>query len=153
MAPRNLTPFYPIPSRLPVNLSSMTPDSAISPCTTPTGRGRFVFLSHDYPAPHCDILLEEGARLLSWSAKPGCHCRTGEAVVQRPDHRLFYLDYEGPVSDNRGHVARIDGGYLTWIVCTPDYICVDLLGEHHRGKFSLTRTDGLQWSVAWEPYI
>ena len=131
----------------------MTPDSTIYPCKNLPAADRFVFLIHDHPAPHCDILLQEGGRLLSWSGEPGCHCRTGAAVVQRPDHRLLYLDYEGPVSENRGQVVRIDGGNLTWIDCSPELVRVNLQGKHHQGVLELKRTEGLRWIVAWEPFV
>lgn len=116
----------------------------------PTNSLRFALLNHDHPTPHCDILLQEGGRLLSWSGEPGCHCRTGRSVVQRPDHRLLYLDYEGPVSGNRGHVTRIDAGRLTWIVCMPDRVRVRLSGEQYQGILELNRAEGLQWTVVWE---
>ena len=31
-------------------------------------------------------------------------------ATRLPDHRLAYLEYEGPVSGNRGVVRRIDSG-------------------------------------------
>ena len=31
-------------------------------------------------------------------------------VIRQADHRRIYLDYEGPISGNRGHVRRVAGG-------------------------------------------
>lgn len=31
-------------------------------------------------------------------------------AIRLPDHRRLYLDYEGPISDNRGHVRRVRAG-------------------------------------------
>ena len=71
---------------------------------------RFVILAHDWPVPHFDLLLEAGGVLKSWRllAEP----RPGVTVPATPnaDHRLHYLDYEGPVGGNRGTVTRVAGG-------------------------------------------
>ena len=74
---------------------------------------RFALLTHDHPVPHWDLLLEEGAACATWrlSAEPG----PGRAVPAEriADHRLHYLTHEGPVSGDRGTVARWDaGGYV-----------------------------------------
>ncbi len=62
---------------------------------------RFVILEHDHPFVHWDFLLEDGDHLRSWRLKeqpaPG---RTVEAEAM-VDHRLRYLDYEGPVGGGR----------------------------------------------------
>lgn len=76
---------------------------------------RYVILAHDWPTPHWDLLLENGDALLAWrllaEPAPG---RTVPAE-RNADHRKFYLDYEGPVSGDRGTVARWDAGTFEWI--------------------------------------
>lgn len=71
---------------------------------------RFVILEHDWPTPHWDLLFEAGPVLKAWRllAEP----TAGRTVPAEPnfDHRLLYLDYEGPVSNNRGTVHRHDSG-------------------------------------------
>lgn len=71
---------------------------------------RFVILAHDWPTPHWDLLLEAGSVLKAWRllAEPGL----GATVPAQPnyDHRLLYLDYEGPLSGDRGRVSRWDEG-------------------------------------------
>jgi hypothetical protein len=71
---------------------------------------RFVVLAHDWPTPHWDLLLEAGPVLKAWRllAEPG----VGRVVAAEPnsDHRLLYLDYEGPLSGGRGSVRRWDAG-------------------------------------------
>jgi len=72
---------------------------------------RFAILRHDSPSGlHWDLLLETGEVLRTW-ALPEMPQR-GAAFLCRllPDHRLLYLDYEGPVSDGRGTVRRWDHG-------------------------------------------
>lgn len=75
---------------------------------------RFVILTHDWPFPHWDFLAERDGVLRAWRllSEPAA----GQDVAAEPnfDHRLHYLDYEGPVSGNRGHVARWDAGTCEW---------------------------------------
>lgn len=71
---------------------------------------RFVILEHDWPERHWDLLLEEGSVLKAWrlaeQPSPGSRCRAEPNF----DHRLLYLDYEGPLSGDRGSVQRWDAG-------------------------------------------
>jgi hypothetical protein len=71
---------------------------------------RFVILKHDAPFLHWDFLLEEGSAASTWRLlrKPCLN----EPIAAEPlaPHRLIYLDYEGPVSENRGHVERFVAG-------------------------------------------
>ena len=76
---------------------------------------RFVVLAHDWPSPHWDFLAESGGVLRAWRllAEPAA----GAEVPAEPnaDHRLAYLDYEGPVSGGRGRVARWAAGTCEWL--------------------------------------
>ena len=79
---------------------------------------RFVILLHETPpdsdrVTHWDLMLRAGDVLRTWalSEEPGIgRLIDAEAL---PDHRLAYLDYEGPVSRNRGTVTRWDTGHYT----------------------------------------
>jgi hypothetical protein len=111
---------------------------------------RFVILEHDFPALHWDFLLEAGAVLRGWrlAAPP----RPGAEVAAEPsfDHRLLYLDYEGPVSGGRGRVTRWDAGPFTWQEDRADGVAVLLTGSRVRGQAVLkARTDG-SWSFRLE---
>lgn len=76
---------------------------------------RYVVLYHEMPGnstrgTHWDLMLENGPRLRTWalSSEP-----LGDAPIageQLPDHRVEYLDYEGPISGDRGFVTRWDRG-------------------------------------------
>lgn len=70
---------------------------------------RFVVLTHTYPEWHWDFMLEQAGVLRTWRllASPDEQRSAAELL---PDHRLAYLDYEGPVSGNRGEVRRWDRG-------------------------------------------
>ena len=75
---------------------------------------RFVILRHSGHGPlHYDWMLEEGDALATWRTADGPEALVvGQAVeaTRLPDHRLAYLDYEGPVSGGRGNVERVAAG-------------------------------------------
>ncbi len=80
---------------------------------------RFVVLEHDHPLLHWDFMLECGAALRTWRllAVPAPHRSIRAEALG--DHRLAYLDYEGPVSGNRGQVRRWDAGTFRWAAEEP----------------------------------
>ncbi len=110
---------------------------------------RFVILEHDHPILHWDLMLEAGEALQTWrfSAPP----REGVAVgAERSfDHRLAYLEYEGPVSGGRGLVVRWDGGAFLWEEQTDGQVSVMLVGVRLHGRLRLQRT-GECWSATFE---
>lgn len=77
--------------------------------------GRTVLLLHQLPdgSSHFDWLTETDpdGPLLSFRLQDRPDRPTRSFRAQRlPDHRPAYLDYEGPVSGNRGEVRRIASG-------------------------------------------
>ena|SRR5690242_6473974 len=73
---------------------------------------RFVILRHDgIETPHFDCMFETspGSDLLSFRS-PIWPLAMGTELASLGDHRRAYLDYEGPVSNNRGHVRRVLSG-------------------------------------------
>ena len=83
-------------------------------------RRKFVILEHDHPFLHWDLLVERKAAdgsstsgdrvLASWRLlQPIVPGKWIDTEVL-PDHRAMYLDYEGPVSNDRGTVKRIASG-------------------------------------------
>ena len=93
--------------------------------------GRYAILTHDFPFFHWDLLLEVGEIAWTWrltaengsqSQEADCAraplesaCLDGFVVERIADHRRLYLDYEGPVSGNRGQVTRVDEGVFRLI--------------------------------------
>lgn len=75
---------------------------------------RFVILTHDWPFPHWDLMLEAGDVLKTWRLlqEPGPGREVSAEALA--DHRLAYLDYEGPVSGDRGSVTRWETGEFDW---------------------------------------
>ena len=97
--------------------------------------GRFAILTHDHPFFHWDLLLEAGEVAWTWRLldEPG---PDREVRAERiGNHRLLYLDYEGPVSGGRGWVTRWDAGTYRILDETHDRLTVQLTGQ--RGVFSL----------------
>lgn len=97
---------------------------------------RFVILEHRHPgagrADHWDLMMECPTRqaLITFEIprhamavtagqdggdeNPGCF--TGHRL---PDHRMAYLTYEGPVSNQRGHVTRVISGHFRLVRAVP----------------------------------
>jgi len=68
---------------------------------------RFVILKHDHPFLHWDLLLERESHAQTWRLLRKPCLSEPIAAEPLPAHRLMYLDYEGPVSGNRGHVEQM----------------------------------------------
>jgi hypothetical protein len=73
---------------------------------------RYVVLRHEGIAqPHFDLMFETApdSPLATWRADrwPIHH---GSALTKLPDHRRAYLEYEGPLSGDRGQVSRVTAG-------------------------------------------
>ncbi len=107
---------------------------------------RFVVLHHEQPLgatrpSHWDLMLEVGGALRTWAIEtPPEAWRAGEALAL-PDHRLAYLDYEGPVSGDRGAVTRYDAGGYCVVREAPGLWTLDLAGDQLRGRLSLERVE------------
>lgn len=99
---------------------------------------RYVILHHKTPSgfakpSHFDLMLEDGDVLKTFTLWQ--FPSVAEVAQAEPDfdHRLAYLDYEGPVSRNRGEVTQADTGTFTWIVRESDRLEVELTGKHLQG--------------------
>ncbi len=104
---------------------------------------RFVILEHDHPALHWDLMLEAGDVLRTWRlAAPPMNSHAIEATALG-DHRHMYLDYEGPVSGNRGSVRRWDAGAFDG-----DLNLLHFHGMRIQGTWCLELVEGTQWRFA-----
>jgi len=117
---------------------------------------RFVILLHEMPADaerptHWDFMLEQDGVLRTWALEQPPAPGVVGFAQQLPDHRIAYLDYEGPVSQNRGQVARWDAGSYTIERESDRELVVHLAGNRLRGRIALTRaaSDAHFWSVAF----
>lgn len=98
---------------------------------------RFVILSHDWPFPHFDLMLESGDSLRTWRLRELPDRTKSMVLEQLADHRLDYLDYEGPVSGNRGTVTRWDWGAFKWENDLEREFTVQVTGNKLAGKLWL----------------
>ena len=107
---------------------------------------RYVILEHDHPVRHWDLMLEEGGRLRTW--RLACVPEAGLVMRAAPcfDHRRAYLDYEGPISGDRGQVVRWDWGVFTWLENQSGRVEVHLQGERCVGRAVLVRESDEAWS-------
>lgn len=80
---------------------------------------RFVILEHDHPFLHWDLMLEDGSALTTWRLLEPVESGKWLPAEDLPVHRIAYLTYEGPVSNNRGNVRRIAQGEYSEILTNP----------------------------------
>src|ERR1043166_2404 len=113
---------------------------------------RFVILEPDHPQLHRDLMLETGDVLRTWRLMrpPEIPGETIEAVAIG-DHRKAYLDYEGPVSGNRGSVRRWDAGEHEADESTGSFRLV-FHGQRLRGAARLGRLQAGAWQFEWSGY-
>jgi hypothetical protein len=113
----------------------------------------FVVLFHQIESGnHFDLMIDAGDALATWrlDVPPEMAMERAVACERIADHRRAYLDYEGPVSGNRGHVSRHDRG-LCRIDSTDDerwLIWFD--GARLRGTMAMSRTsaEASHWSFS-----
>jgi len=100
---------------------------------------RFAILHHTTPADaekpdHYDLLLEDEEILKTYTLEEFPAVGAVVTATANFDHRLIYLDYEGPISGGRGEVTRADEGTFSWIIRQDDLITVHLQGERLQGR-------------------
>ena len=88
-------------------------------------------------------MLESGGTLRAWAltANP-TQCdiaQVGIDAEQLPDHRLEYLDYEGPISQGRGRVEQVDAGQFDVLSETEFELELRLAGGKLTGDWTLLR--------------
>ena len=117
---------------------------------------RFVVLWHTLPVEnnrpaHFDLMLEAGESLRTWAIERFPPAGEMVSALPLPPHRLDYLTYEGPVSQNRGEVTRWDSGSYAVISDSPTQFCAMLQGVrlgHCRLILTLQETG---WQCELEP--
>jgi len=108
----------------------------------------FAILTHDHPFLHWDLLLEAGPMCRTWRLQTSPEHDGLIFAEAIPDHRLLYLDYEGPVSGDRGSVSRWDGGHLVWLTATESNVEILVCGTRWQGRVSLRRdVNSPQWML------
>ena len=97
-------------------------------------QNRFVVLFHEFPTnqpdsdafesdenrhrnrnSHWDLMLEADGKLETWSLAEQPIIGKTIKAIRLPAHRLAYLKYEGPVSNDRGSVQRLLEGVYRFV--------------------------------------
>ena len=111
----------------------------------------FVIHRHTgYGPEHFDMMLEHEGVLATWQflASPLDIGQSGQLPATRiEDHRMAYLDYQGPISKGRGEVAMLERGTYLPLSVEAGRWELELQGRHLRGRFELDRQrpGGKEW--------
>jgi len=111
----------------------------------------FVILLHEGHGPrHYDFMLRRGEALACWQcpANPA-GLATGDSLDcwKIQDHRLAYLDYEGPVRGSRGEVRQIDRGTYEPVAIEKDRWEFQIVGRTVEGRWELSAAGGDNWQL------
>ncbi len=116
---------------------------------------RFVILRHEgsasyKPGVHWDFLLESGGCLRAWSLAAEPAAERSIAAEQLADHRLAYLDFEGPVSGDRGVVSRWDAGEYEPLLMGENELSFRLAGGRLFGvvRLSCDKLERWTWRIS-----
>ena len=113
---------------------------------------RFVILCHDSSlGKHFDFMLEADGVLKTWALPEAPTAGVELTCEALADHRLAYLDYEGPISGDRGRVTRWDRG--TYVVERQNdrEWAVKLAGDRLGGMAAIQRSadDPKHWQFSF----
>jgi hypothetical protein len=128
---------------------------------------RTVVLRHTLPdgSAHFDWLIESAAppapadpdarTLTAWRVEGPLHephdGPAGWPARRLPPHRRLYLDYEGPVSGNRGHVVRMARGSAEVLTDAPARYEAILRLETHAARITIEPEGPGAWRLSAEP--
>ena len=117
---------------------------------------RFVILRHELPpgsdrGSHFDLMLEVGGALRTWSLPELPAVGKVFQAEALADHRLAYLDYEGPVSGNRGSVSRVEEGEYEVVEESGGLLTIQLAGKSLCGILRLRQAESSDatWVVSF----
>jgi hypothetical protein len=101
---------------------------------------RFTILEHDNPrGKHWDLMLEMGESLKTWALAVAPASNVEILCQSLPDHRLVYLDFEGPLAGDRGSVTRWDSGTFQFQQQGDTEYVVELSGDKLHGRAMLNK--------------
>jgi hypothetical protein len=106
---------------------------------------RYVILRHTgTEEDHYDFMLEREGTLKTWRLNSLDWPQEG---IESADHRLMYLDYEGPVSGRRGDVRRVEQGTYEEARWDRDAIQVSLRGGSGARELRFERLPDGRWRI------
>lgn len=122
---------------------------------------RFVVLKHTMPLDskrpdHFDIMFEHEGVLLTWELLSLISNSFDGECKRLFDHRLHYLEYEGPVSGNRGEVKRVDSGTyqaIEQIVPDAKTFRLHVTSNHMDTEVCIQQAEEQQWQISCRPLL
>ncbi len=116
----------------------------------------FVVLRHEMPddadrSSHWDFMLEHDGVLWTWSLQNQPDTDDPQPAERLADHRIEYLDYEGPVSGDRGSVTQWASGTYEVVAWSPaEEVTVRLKGRRLTGLVMLTQSGSWRFQFVAE---
>ena len=101
---------------------------------------------------HWDLMLEEGEHLATWQTPAPLAQWGGIPLTCQKifDHRLKYLTYEGPLSNNRGEVCIVAAGTWRPIQISDDQWQIRLESDNISGHLGLRKIREDQWQLTFQ---
>lgn len=91
-------------------------------------------------------MLESGESLRTWRLLSSPERGVIVQMEPLPHHRLLYLDYEGPVSGNRGTVHQWDQGTYSLLEGKEERLVLRMEGERCSGEAELLCDASGHWT-------
>lgn len=102
---------------------------------------RFVVHFHSHQKNHYDLMIEKNESLITWQIeeKDLIDILNGKIINVKKiqDHRKVYLDYEGPITCDRGYVEIFDTGEYEEIEWNNLNIILNFFGKKITGKLQI----------------
>ncbi len=113
---------------------------------------RFVVLHHRVPpdhdrGDHFDFMIEHEGRLRTWALDVWPVRDEPVGALQLPDHRVHYLDYEGPISGGRGEVSRVATGTYELLNESTGHMQLRLTSDKTTTECRLDQSSGQRWMM------
>ncbi|NNM84731.1 MAG: hypothetical protein HKL96_03100 [Phycisphaerales bacterium] len=152
---------YTAPDAAPQPAADSISQPAAAAHSTPNTL-RYAILEHTLAAQaHWDLLLEQAPDqpLATWkiSLPPeqwlqACQAQGSIPVIRLPNHRRMYLDYSGPISNNRGEVRQVQTGILRWLKSSEHHFVALLSPAPNTPPLHYTLEDrGHGWTLRIKP--
>jgi hypothetical protein len=110
---------------------------------------RYAVLHHTgIPSPHYDLMFETapGSDLATWRVEHW-PIESSQQATRLKDHRRAYLEFEGELTQRRGHVERVAAGTCTIEVGENARWRVTIRSGGSSQKLLLEQQDKEQWTV------
>ncbi len=105
----------------------------------------FVLLRHETPpgsniSSHWDLMIQDGDHLATWRLESDLFQTAQQSAERIDNHRLEYLTFEGPISNNRGSVRQVDQGEFRIQLWSENEISGELHAQTNKTFMRLSRT-------------